>query len=130
MAYGKRSQTSSILEVFTLNPLPYPVLLILAVLFIFLGTSWYFSYESAVEAAEEKMSWALMAVPIVLLVALHWLSSIDNPHLLFATSPADRRRRSHHQPSEGTSPWIVAAVIVLLLIMISYQSTFLDNWSV
>ncbi|KAF8405369.1 hypothetical protein HHK36_010273 [Tetracentron sinense] len=130
MAYGRRSQSSSILEVFTLNPLPYPVLLILAVISIFLGISWYFSYESVVEAAEEQMSWVITATPIVLLIAVHWLSSIENPERLFATSPSDRRRSTHHRPSEGSSPWGVAVMIVLLLVMVQYQSTFHDSWFV
>ncbi|RZB73911.1 hypothetical protein D0Y65_033159 [Glycine soja] len=38
MAYG-RSRASSVLDGFTLNPLPYPVLLILSLIFIFLGVS-------------------------------------------------------------------------------------------
>lgn len=127
----RRSTTSSILEVFSLNPLPYPVLLILAVISIFLGMSWYFSYEEAVESAEEQMSWVLLATPVVLVVVVRWLSSMENPgSSLFATSPWDQRRRTHHLPSEGSSPWAVAALIVLLLVMVQYRSIFLDGWSV
>ncbi|PON83412.1 Transmembrane protein [Trema orientale] len=128
MAYGRRSTTTSILEVFSLNPLPYPVLLILAVASIFLGISWYFSYEEAVESAEEQLSWALFVVPILLLLVVRWLSSMENPDALFATSPWDRRRRTHHRPSEGSSPWGVAALIVLLLVLLQYQSIFRDSW--
>lgn len=127
----RRSTTSSILEVFSLNPLPYPVLLILAVISIFFGMSWYFSYEEAVESAEEQMSWVLLATPVILVVIVRWLSSMENPgSSLFSTSPWDRRRRTHHLPSEGSSPWIVAAFIVLLLVMVQYRSIFLDSWSV
>lgn len=129
MAY-RRSTTSSILEVFSLNPLPYPVLLILAVISIFLGMSWYFSYEEAVESAEEQMSLVLLATPVVLVVIVRWLSSMENPGSLFSMSPWDQRRRTHHLPSEGSSPWGVAALIVLLLVMVQFRSIFIDSWSV
>ena len=130
MAYG-RSRASSVLDAFTLNPLPYPVLLILAVIFVFLGTSWYFSYEEVVEAAEEQLGWVLFATPVVLLLIVRWLSSMDSSdYWFFSSSPWERRRRTHHIPSEGSSPWGVAALIVLLLILVQYQSTFLDSWFV
>jgi hypothetical protein len=129
MAY-RRSTTTSILEVFSLNPLPYPVLLILAVISIFLGMSWYFSYEEAVESAEEQMGLVLLVTPVVLVVIVRWLSSMENPGSLFSTSPWNQRRRTHHLPSEGSSPWAVAALIVLLLVMVQFRSIFIDSWSV
>ncbi|PIA60193.1 hypothetical protein AQUCO_00300002v1 [Aquilegia coerulea] len=130
MAYGRRSQTSSILEVFSLNPLPYPVILILAVMFIFLGTSYYFSYESAVEETEESLSLVLKATPVILLIMVRWLSSMENTDWLFPrSSPYDRRRATNNnRPSEGTSPFVVAVVIIVLLVMVSYQSSFHDSW--
>ncbi|CAN6544607.1 unnamed protein product [Malus baccata var. baccata] len=127
MAYHGRSQTSSFLEGFSLSPLPYPVLLILAVISIFLGISWYSSYESAVEEAEEQFNWVLLLIPIVLILIVKGLSSMD-PDWLFSMSPWDRRRRTHHIPSEGSSPWGVAAFIILLLVLLQYRSSFRDSW--
>ncbi|KAM1136967.1 hypothetical protein PS2_034768 [Malus domestica] len=127
MAYHGRSQTSSFLEGFSLSPLPYPVLLILAVISIFLGHSWYSSYESAVEEAEEQFNWVLLLIPIVLILIVKALSSMD-PDWLFSMSPWDRRRRTHHIPSEGSSPWGVAAFIILLLVLLQYRSSFRDSW--
>ncbi|XP_027356561.1 uncharacterized protein LOC113865937 [Abrus precatorius] len=130
MAYG-RNRASSVLDGFTLNPLPYPVLLILAVIFLFLGISWYFSYEEVVEAAEEQLGWVLFATPVVLILIVRWLSSVETSDWwFFNSSPWERRWRTHHHPSEGASPWGVAAVIVLVLVLLHYQSTFLDSWFV
>ncbi|XP_042493091.1 uncharacterized protein LOC122072757 [Macadamia integrifolia] len=127
MGYGRKSQISSALEVFALNPLPYRVLLILGLVSIFLGISWYSSYESAVEKTQEQMSLVLIITPLILLIVVRWLSSMENPDFLFLSD--DRRRmKTHHLPAEGSSPWGVAALIVVLLIMISYQSTFHDSW--
>ncbi|KAI3422939.1 uncharacterized protein J3R85_011564 [Psidium guajava] len=128
MAYG-RSTSSSIADVFTLNPLPYPVLVILAVISIFLGISWYFSYESAVETAEEQMGWILLATPIILIVLVTLLSSMDDPQSFFTgRSPWGRSGATYGRPSEGSSPWGVAAIIVLLLVLLQYQSSFLEGW--
>lgn len=127
MGYGSRQQ-SSITEAFTLNPLPYPVLFILFVVFIFLAISWSFAFESVVEDAEEGFNWALIATPIVLLIAIQWLSSIPDSDRFFRSSPSSYRYQTHRRPSDGSSPWVVAALIILLLIMVSYQSTFHDKW--
>ncbi|KAL7118640.1 hypothetical protein ACP275_02G015900 [Erythranthe tilingii] len=133
MAY-RRSTSSSIMEAFSLNPLPYPVLLFSCLIFLFLGLQWYVSYESVVEAAEESMGWLLMAAPLVLLFAVRWLSTLENrPEWWFSgTSPPwDSRRRNYFRSSEeGGSPWGVAALIVLLLVLVQYQSVFLESWFV
>uniref|UniRef100_A0A6N2MCM2 Transmembrane protein n=1 Tax=Salix viminalis TaxID=40686 RepID=A0A6N2MCM2_SALVM len=123
-----RRRSDSIFDAFTLNPLPYPVLLILAVISIFLGISWFFSYEDMVESTEAQMGWILLVLPLVLIVIVRWLSSMENPDMIFVMSPWDKRRRTHHRPSEGSSPWGVAAFIVLLLVLVKFQSTFLDGW--
>lgn len=130
MAYGRSSTASSITDGFTLNPLPYPVLVILAVISIFLGISWYFSYESVVENAEQQMGWILFATPIVLILLVRFLSSMDDPQGFFPGSPWGRRRAVYGWPSEGSSPWGVAALIVLLLVLLQYQSGFLERWFV
>ncbi|KAL5788799.1 hypothetical protein ACOSP7_005748 [Xanthoceras sorbifolium] len=119
---------SSFFDGFTLNPLPYPVLLILAVTFIFLGISWYFSYEEVIESAEEQMGWILFVIPVVLIVLVKWLSSFESDLFFSSRSPWDQRRRTYHQPSEGSSPWGVAAFIVLLLVLLQYQSAFHESW--
>lgn len=127
----RRSAASSFLDAFSLNPLPYPVLLILAVICIFLGLQWYVSYEEVVESAEEGFGWLLLVVPLVLILAVRWLSSMETPEWLCWGSPWDRRGKMMYfgASSEGSSPWGVAALIVLLLILLQFQSTFLDMWS-
>ena len=130
MGYG-RSRASSVLDGFSLNPVPYPVLLILSLILLFLGISWYLSYEEVVEAAEEQLGWMLLATPVVLILVVRWLSSVyTSEWFFFNSSPWERRRRTHHFPSEGSSPWGVAALILLVLVLLHYHSTFLDAWFV
>ncbi|KAB2604620.1 hypothetical protein D8674_037940 [Pyrus ussuriensis x Pyrus communis] len=113
MAYYRRSQTSSFLEGFSLSPLPYPVLLILAVISIFLGISWYSSYESAVEEAEGQFNWVLLLTPIFLILIVKGLSYGSWLALLHVA------REAHLG---------VAAFIILLLVLLQYQSSFRDSW--
>ncbi|XP_020202884.1 uncharacterized protein LOC109788549 [Cajanus cajan] len=129
MAYDK-NRASSVLDGFTLNPLPYPILLILALIFAFLAISWYFSYEEVVESAEKQLSWLLFATPVVLILIVRWLSSMENSDWFSASLPWERRRGTNQSPSEGSSPWGVAALILVLLVMVQFQSNFLDSWFV
>ncbi|XP_022725160.1 uncharacterized protein LOC111281770 [Durio zibethinus] len=128
MAYYRRGDT--IFDSFTVSPLPYPVLLILAVTSIFLGISWYVNYESVLETVEEQMSWVLFATPLVLILLARWLSSMEASDMLFSSSPWERRRQTHRRPSGDSSPWVVATFIVLLLILVQYQSVFRGSWLV
>lgn len=134
MAYRRRTTTESILDVFSLNPLPYPVLLILAVLLIFLGTSWYFSYEDAIETAQDQLGWALLATPIVLVLAVRWLSSMGEAGNFLAGGSSrwerQRRRRMYGGWSDdgAASPWGAAVLIVVLLVLLHFQSSFLESW--
>ncbi|KAK1369420.1 putative Transmembrane protein [Heracleum sosnowskyi] len=124
----KRSRTSQVMQVFSLNPMPYPVLLILAVIFIFIGIQWVVSYESMVESTEENFGWLLMATPVVLVFAVKWLSSTENPESFFGRNR--RRRMNYASSSEGCFPWGVAAMIVLVLVLLQYQSSFHESWFV
>jgi hypothetical protein len=123
----RRSTASSILEVFSLNPLPYPVLFILALIFFFLGFQFYSDYEEAVESTEDSINWILIATPIVLLFAVKWLSGVENPERIFGfgLSPYERQRfpTNYFQSDGGSSPWGVALIILLVLVLVQFQST-------
>ena len=130
MAYGRREP--SVFDAFTLSPLPYPVIFVLLVVLLLLGVSWSFTYEDLVESTEEQLNWLLLAAPLVLLLLIRWLASVDTLDVgFFGLYPSDRGRRGYNyagQTSEGSSPWGVAAVVVVLLVLVSFQSTFQDMW--
>ncbi|XAR72736.1 hypothetical protein NMG60_11019476 [Bertholletia excelsa] len=129
MAYRRRTTTDAVSDVFSLNPPPFPVLLILALISVLLCLHWYASYESVLEDTQEIFGWALLAVPVVLILAVRWISGVEDfSGWPFATSPYERRRRTHGVPAEGSSPWAVAAVIVVLLVLLQFQSSFHDSW--
>ncbi|BAH92077.1 uncharacterized protein [Oryza sativa Japonica Group] len=128
MAY-QRGETSSVVEAFTLSPLPYPVILILLMVMLLLGVSWFFTYEDFMEEAAEQLSWALLLVPVALVLLIRWISSVDTFDGYFSFYPTERRwNRYDPGPAEGSSPWGVAMVVLLLLVLASFHSTFQDMW--
>ncbi|XP_051182447.1 uncharacterized protein [Lolium perenne] len=132
MSYYDRRGDSSIVEAFTLSPLPYPVILILGMVALLLGVSWFFSYEDFMEDAAEQFSWILLGIPIALVLIIKWISSVDSFEGYFGFYPTERRWGGggyQGAPSEGSSPWGVAVVVVLLLVLASYHSTFTDMWN-
>ncbi|KAL6645919.1 hypothetical protein ACP70R_012678 [Stipagrostis hirtigluma subsp. patula] len=130
--YGdRRGAEATIVEAFTLSPVPYPVILILLVVALLLGASWFFTYEDFIEEAAETFSWALLAVPIALVLLIRWISSVESFEGYFGFYPSERRWRGNRYdaaPAEGSSPWGVAMVVVLLLVLASFHSTFQDMW--
>lgn len=91
------------------------------ILFFFLGFSWYISYESIFEDFIDQMKLVLMASPLILLVIVHFLSSRETQFFI----PLPERDSLHRA---GGSPWGVAALLVFLFYMISYQSSFKEKW--
>ncbi|XP_039126814.1 uncharacterized protein LOC120262960 [Dioscorea cayenensis subsp. rotundata] len=101
--------------------LPIHLCFFLVILLLFMGISWYMSYESAFESVMEQLKLMLILSPLVLLLAVHWLSQ-RSPELLI---PLPEKESFHRA---GGSPWGVAFVLVLLMFMISYQSYFQERW--
>ncbi|XP_042400185.1 uncharacterized protein LOC121989953 [Zingiber officinale] len=137
MAYDPRRgySSSALVEGFTLSPLPYPVLLVLLMVLLLLGLSWFFDYETFVEEAEEQMSWLLLLLPVLLVFLIRWVSSMESLDEAFygAFFPGHHRRRGYYdyggQSDEGGgSPWTIALVVVLLLVMVYFQSSFQEMW--
>ncbi|CAA7391362.1 unnamed protein product [Spirodela intermedia] len=130
MDYYTGSGGPSALENLGVQPVPYPVLLILGLVGLLLGVPLFLAYESAVEEAQQRLNWGLMAVPVLLIFAIRWAASFQGSGLPFGLSLGDQRRWAVDGASEeGGSPWAVAAVVVLVLVLVSFQSTFRDVWS-
>ncbi|CAN6196120.1 unnamed protein product [Urochloa humidicola] len=122
------SSSSSALEV------PLHLCFFLLVLLIFLCFSWYTSYESAAESFANQARILLMASPFALLLAVRLLSGVTGGEgggagrwgvsdLLAVPMP---ERDSIHRA--GGSPWGVGLLLLLLLVMVSYQSNFREKW--
>ncbi|KAF7065767.1 hypothetical protein CFC21_077823 [Triticum aestivum] len=108
--------------------LPLHLCFFLLVLFVFLGFSWYMSYESVAETFADQGKLLLMVSPLALLLAVRLLSGGDGDgrrvdQLMSMSMP---ERDSIHRA--GGSPWGVGLLLVLLIVMVSYQSNFRERW--
>lgn len=77
----------------------------------------------------DKLKMAVMLLPVVLLLAFHVLR--DNEWVSFIGAFGERDYRptqASHAPAGEGSPWGVAMVLVLLIVMVSYKSSFDDRW--
>lgn len=105
--------------------LPIHFYFFLVVVVFVLGFTWYINYESKIEDLMSQLRLILCAIPIVLLLVVHWLSSKDRRRVPFLISLPEERDSLHRA---GGSPWGVAALLLFLLYMVSYQSKLRENW--
>ncbi|XP_020175026.1 uncharacterized protein [Aegilops tauschii subsp. strangulata] len=120
---------------------PLHLFLLLATLLLLAATSLYARCEAAVESMAQQLRPLLILSPLLLIVAVQlWVAtSGDNQgrgggalaYLLSQVTPGDRYQSGHGAPygqwDGGSSPWGVAVVLVLVLILVSYQSSF-QEW--
>ncbi|VFQ76439.1 unnamed protein product [Cuscuta campestris] len=105
----------------------------IATLFMFMGITWYINYESILEGVVDQIKLLLMLSPLLLLLALHLFSKLQNrstPPLLFSSflPLPDETAGPASREGGSSTPWGVGLLLVLLLFMVSYQSDFRERW--
>nr|ABK21835.1 unknown [Picea sitchensis] len=100
----------------------FHVLFILVIVALFLAFSWYMTYESTLEGMRDQLNMVLILCPVMLLLIVHWLSVVEKPTLPLPRSEPNAIHRA------GGSPWGVGLLVLVLMVMISYQSSFHDSW--
>ncbi|KAF7100133.1 hypothetical protein CFC21_101677 [Triticum aestivum] len=118
---------------------PLHLFLLLATLLLLAATSLYARCEAAVESMAQQLRPLLILSPLLLIVAAQlWVATSGDhrqgggalAYLLEQVAPADQYYRSgapYGRWDGGSSPWGVAVVLVLVLILVSYQSSF-QEW--
>ncbi|GMQ00634.1 hypothetical protein CsSME_00047638 [Camellia sinensis var. sinensis] len=119
-----RHYNSSYYDYLQYFSLPVHMYFLLAVVFLILGFTWYINYESKFQDMMYQLKLIFILTPIVLLLVVHWLSSEDRHTVPFSISLPEKD--SLHRA--GGSAWGVAALLVFLLYMISYQSKLHESW--
>ncbi|XP_059651018.1 uncharacterized protein LOC132298635 [Cornus florida] len=105
-------------------PLPLHLCFFLLILFMFVSLNWYMSYESMFEDFFDQVKLVLIVSPLFLLLVVHFLSNFDRRRTSFFI-PLPERDSLHRA---GGTPWGVGLLLVLLLFMVSYQSSFQERW--
>ncbi|CAN0841427.1 hypothetical protein LINGRAHAP2_LOCUS3277 [Linum grandiflorum] len=108
--------------------MPFHFFLFTLILSFTLSLTWYIHYFYVVE---EKMmnhfKFFLMLTPLLLLLLTQLLShgNNDNNYNYGRRIPFPEKDSLHRA---GGSPWGVALLLVFLLYMVSYQSSFHERW--
>ncbi|TKY56944.1 transmembrane protein [Spatholobus suberectus] len=100
---------------------PLHLVFFVFILFFVLAFSWYINYESVLEDLLVQVKILLALVPLLLLLVVHCLSSPGSFPI-----PLPEERESLHRA--GGSPWGVALLLLFVLFMVAYQSSFHQRW--
>ncbi|KAK7385809.1 hypothetical protein VNO78_31685 [Psophocarpus tetragonolobus] len=100
---------------------PVPLVLFMLILLLVMAFSWYINYESLLEDLVMQVKIFLALVPLLLLLVVHCLSSGASFPI-----PLPEERDSLHRA--GGSPFGVALLLLFLLFMMAYQSSFHQRW--
>ncbi|KAK1308585.1 hypothetical protein QJS10_CPA09g00330 [Acorus calamus] len=96
--------------------IPTHLFFFLFTLLAFMGLSWYVNYESVLEGLMNQLKLAMILSPLVLLLVVHFMSFVG-------VLP---EREALHRA--GGSPWGVGLLLMVLLLMVSYQSEVHHRW--
>ncbi|KAG0450837.1 hypothetical protein HPP92_026732 [Vanilla planifolia] len=99
------------------SPFPLHLCFFLLILLPCITFSWYRSYESALGSILSQIKRFLIASSFVLLLGVQLFSIV-----------ADGRWWSPDETHSGGSPWIVGLFLLVLFLMVSYQSSFHERW--
>ena len=92
--------------------IPLPLFISILIVLFMLGFSWYVNRESMFEDMMIQVKLFLILIPLLLIILAHCLPLPEDYSLHRA----------------GGSPWGVAFLLVFLLFMVSYQSSFHERW--
>ena len=102
---------------------PFHLLAIFGIVVVLLWLSQYTGYKAQVQQTTVNFQVFLLLLPLVLILFMassSWWSNFQ----LRSTHPG----ASLPAPPSGSSPWGVAVFVVLLLVLVSYQSSFHSKW--
>ncbi|KAK2660767.1 hypothetical protein Ddye_007300 [Dipteronia dyeriana] len=119
---------SSIVEMFALDPLPFPVLLFVTIIIILLAAPSYFSFEFFTVKPDSPLSLLVTSVALVPLIKWKLSSNQVSKTCLSMPRPGGCCQSLNCCLSEGLFPWLLAALIVVLLILGQYQNVLHDRW--
>lgn len=106
------------------GPAPYRPLFFLLIVILGVSLPWYLSYEPAMEDMTQHLRLFLMLLPLVLLLAVKFLSSPHPPSLPLPQADPSTIHRV------GGSAVGIGILLVVILAMIWYQSDFLGSWGI
>ncbi|KDP36921.1 hypothetical protein JCGZ_08212 [Jatropha curcas] len=107
----------------SISPPPFPLLAIFLIIFLLLFLSSYFNYKYQIQHTVINFKLFLLFLPVLLILLAQLVSKCEGSFF-----PATKARYGTVRRSWDL-PWGVAVLVVVLLVMISYQSSLRSFWS-
>lgn len=110
----------------SISPPPFHLLTIFAIVMVLLWLSQYAGYKAQVQQTAVNFQLFLFLLPVllILLMATYSTSWWSN----FQLRRMQQGTPTQQAAASGGSPWGVAIFVVLLLVLLSYQSSFHSKW--
>ncbi|KAM7479403.1 hypothetical protein LguiA_027616 [Lonicera macranthoides] len=106
---------------------PLPLLAFFGIVVFLLSVSQYTNYKSQLKNTKINFQLFLLLVPVLLIFFMRSGLTIGRLRFNF-WSPRLRPDSSAQRGGTGASPWGVAMLLALLLVLVSYQSVFHSKW--
>ncbi|MQM04481.1 hypothetical protein Taro_037282 [Colocasia esculenta] len=102
---------------------PGPLLAVLAIVVFLMTLSGYVGYRAQVQHTANGLRLVLFVLPVALVFVVRSVF-VNGGRFVFRLPRAERE--AFHRA--GSSPWGVAALVGVLLVMVAYQSSFHSQW--
>ena len=101
---------------------PLPLLAIAAIIVLLMMLSSYTSYKSQMQQNLINFKLFLFLLPVLLIFVMHSITKYGRVVIIAPITKGD----TGHKPQ--SMPWALALLVVLLVLMVSYQSYFHSKW--
>ncbi|KAL2499359.1 hypothetical protein Adt_24909 [Abeliophyllum distichum] len=107
----------------SISPPPLHLLVFFGLLIMLMFLASYSDYKAQVEKSKMDLKLLLFLLPFLVILMLNFM--VDNRwwHYAGISTPAYETVRQ-----EGTVPWGLLLLVVFLLVMVQYQSSFKSSW--
>lgn len=103
---------------------PTPLLTIFGIVFLLLWVSQYTGYKAQLHTTALNFQLFLFLLPLLMILFI--ASYYSAAGYAFRLSRLDHG--STYQTAAGGMPWGIAGLVVVLLVLVSYQSSFHSKW--
>ncbi|EOY15030.1 Uncharacterized protein TCM_034228 [Theobroma cacao] len=107
----------------SISPPPLPLLSIFGIICLLLLVSSYVSFKKEIHHSMLNLKLFLLFLPLVLIFAAQFVSKCERFVIPYAKTKRELEYRTRNLP------WGMVMLLVVLLVMVSYQSYFHSMWS-
>ncbi|KAF8023576.1 hypothetical protein BT93_F0938 [Corymbia citriodora subsp. variegata] len=108
----------------SISPPPMPVVTLFGIVLLLLWLSFHINYTRQMERTVVSLKFLLLLLPLLLVVLARWLAA-NRGRLVIPLPDVDPD--SMHRVSR--TPWGVALLVGLVLVLLSFQSNLRSQWS-